>query len=300
MLYLVWYNTFLWVIILTRFGPSGNPESFYNAGYKSSVDMPKWLSNMGLSAYEYQCNRGVRIGKELAERIGKEALKYDIFLSIHAPYYINLASPEKEKRKKSINYIIETLKAAKWMGAKRIVVHTGSYSKVDKKWALDTVKKELSHVIKEADASGYSDITICPEILGKNNQLGSLEEILDLCSIDERLIPTVDFAHLHARGQGSLNSPAEFEKVWYILENPLGRERVKNIHCHFSRVEFTKGGEKKHWTLKDTEFGPEFSHLAEIILKKNIEPVIICESREMMAEDALEMKKIYQKLKGGV
>jgi deoxyribonuclease-4 len=288
------------VIVLIRFGPSGNPESFYHEGYKSSVDMPKWLSNMGLNAYEYQCNRGVRIGQKLAEKIGEEALKYDVFLSIHAPYYVNMASPDEEKRKKSRDYIIKTLTAAKWMEAKRVVVHIGSYSKVDKKWALDTAKKELFHVIKEADALGLGDITICPEILGKKNQLGSLEEILDLCSVDERLIPTVDFAHLHARGQGRLNSPADFEEVLNIIKNSLGEERFKNLHCHFSRVEFTKGGEKKHWTMKDTEYGPEFSHFAEIIIKKNMQPVIICESRGMMAEDALEMKNIYQNLKGGI
>lgn len=288
------------MIVLIRFGPSGNPESFYHEGYKFSVDMPKWLSNMGLNAYEYQCNRGVRIGQKLAEKIGEEALKYDVFLSIHAPYYVNMASPDEEKRKKSRDYIIKTLTAAKWMEAKRVVVHIGSYSKVDKKWALDTAKKELFHVIKEADALGLGDITICPEILGKKNQLGSLEEILDLCSVDERLIPTVDFAHLHARGQGRLNSPADFEEVLNIIKNSLGEERFKNLHCHFSRVEFTKGGEKKHWTMKDTEYGPEFSHFAEIIIKKNMQPVIICESRGMMAEDALEMKNIYQNLKGGI
>ncbi|MDQ2085294.1 TIM barrel protein [Herbivorax sp. ANBcel31] len=285
---------------MIRFGPSGNSESFYNAGYKSSVDMPKWLADMGLNAYEYQCNRGVRIGKEASGKIGEEALKHDIFLSIHAPYYVNMASPEEEKRENSKKHIIKTLNAAKWMGAKRIVVHVGSYSKVDKKWALYTVKKGLSQVIEEADNSGLGEITICPEILGKNNQLGSLEEILDLCKIDERLTPTVDFAHLHARGQGSLSSPADFESVLDILENSLGKERFKNLHCHFSRVEFTKGGEKKHWTMKDIQYGPEFSHLAEIILKKKMEPVIICESRGKMAEDALKMKKIYEKIKGGI
>lgn len=285
------------MIVLIRFGPSGNSESFYDAGYKSSVDMLKWLSNMGLSAYEYQCNRGVRIGEKTAKKLGEEALKYDVFLSIHAPYYVNLANPDEEKRKKSRNYIIQTLTAAKWMGAKRIVVHIGSYSKVDKKWALETSKKELYTVIKEADSLGLGEITICPEVLGKNNQLGSLEEILDLCTIDERLSPTVDFAHIHARGQGSLNSPSDFEKVLEIIENSLGRERFENLHCHFSRVEFTKGGEKKHWAMNDTHYGPEFSHLAEIILKKKMQPVIICESRGMMAEDALEMKNIYEKAK---
>ncbi|TYQ13357.1 UNVERIFIED_CONTAM: deoxyribonuclease-4 [Acetivibrio alkalicellulosi] len=283
---------------MIRFGPSGNSESFYEQGYKSSVDMPAWLNELGLNAYEYQCNRGVNLGKSTAERIGTEALRNNIFLSIHAPYYVNMASPEEEKRTKSKRYIIETLTAAKWMGAKRIVVHMGSYSKVDRKWAVEIAKEGLAQVIKEADQLGLNDITICPEILGKNNQLGSLEEILYLCSSDERLIPTVDFGHLHARGQGSLNSPEDYDCILDVIENSLGIERLTNLHCHFSRVEFTKGGEKKHWSMDDTIYGPEFSHLAQIIYKRKMEPVIICESRNKMAEDALKMKKIYEEIKG--
>ncbi len=287
------------VILLTRFGPSGNPESFYKQGYKSSSQMPAWLATMGLEAYEYQCNRGVNLGEKKAREIGEEAVKNDIFLSIHAPYYINLASPEEEKRANSKRYIIETLTAAKWMGAKRIVVHTGSYAKVDKKWALETAINLIGEILEEADSSGLGDVLICPEVLGKKNQLGSLDEIIEMCRIHERLMPTVDFGHIHARCQGSLNSPEDFEKVINKLENALGFERIKNLHSHFSRVEFTKGGEKKHWNIDDAKFGPEFDHLAEVILKKGMEPVIICESRSDMAKDALKLKKIYESLKSG-
>lgn len=287
------------MIILIRFGPSGNSSSFYEEGYKSSVDMPGWLKTMGLDAYEYQCSKGVKVSKETAVRIGEEALRHDIYLSIHAPYYINMASLEVEKRISSKRYIIETMTAAKWMGAKRIVVHTGSYSKVDRKWALDTAILVLEQVLKEADELGLGDITICPEVLGKNNQLGSLEEIMEMCRIDDRLIPTVDFGHVHARGQGSLNSVQDFETVIKAVEDALGYERVKYLHCHFSRVEYTKGGEKKHWAIDDTQYGPEFEHLAEVICKKGMEPVIICESRDYMAEDALKLKRIYEKVSGG-
>ncbi|MFZ5989592.1 MAG: TIM barrel protein [Bacillota bacterium] len=284
---------------MIRFGPSGNSSSFYEEGYKSSVDMPGWLKTMGLDAYEYQCSKGVKVSKETAVRIGEEALRHDIYLSIHAPYYINMASLEVEKRISSKRYIIETMTAAKWMGAKRIVVHTGSYSKVDRKWALDTAILVLEQVLKEADELGLGDITICPEVLGKNNQLGSLEEIMEMCRIDDRLIPTVDFGHVHARGQGSLNSVQDFETVIKAVEDALGYERVKYLHCHFSRVEYTKGGEKKHWAIDDTQYGPEFEHLAEVICKKGMEPVIICESRDYMAEDALKLKRIYEKVSGG-
>jgi deoxyribonuclease-4 len=284
--------------IVIRFGPSGNSKSFYEQGYKSSVQMPAWLSNMGLSAYEYQCSKGVRIGEKAALELGKQAEENNIFLSLHAPYYINMASPDIRKRNNSKRYILDTMQAANWMGAKRVVVHTGSCSKVSRNWALETALNVMKEVISEADSLGFSHINICPEVLGKINQLGSLEEIIEMCKIDERLIPTVDFGHIHARGRGSLNSIEDFESVFDAIENSLGYERAKNLHCHFSRVEFTKGGEKKHWTMDDVQYGPEFELLAEVIYKRVLKPVIICESRDRMAEDAVRLKQIYEEVSG--
>lgn len=279
---------------MIRFGPSGNSESFYVQGYKSSVQMPAWLKDLGLNAYEYQCNKGVKVSEGTARQIGEQAVLNGIFLSIHAPYYINMSSVEQEKRDNSKRYILETLRVAKWMGARRIVVHTGSCSNVGREWALKTAVQVLREVLVEADEAGFSDIAVCPEVLGKINQLGSLEEILEMCSIDERLIPTIDFGHLHARGMGCLNCVEDFERIIEKIEDALGYERLKNIHSHFSRIEFTTGGEKKHWTIEDIQFGPEFKYLAEILYKKKMEPVIICESRDNMAEDALKLKKIYE------
>jgi deoxyribonuclease-4 len=136
--------------------------------------------------------------------------------------------------------------------------------------------------------------------LGKQNQLGSLEEIIEICKIDDRLIPTVDFGHIHARGLGALNSTEDFIEVLDRIEKDLGYDRLKYLHCHFSRIEFTKGGEKKHWTMDDIQFGPEFEYLAKAIHIKQMEPVIICESKANMAEDALKMKKIYQSVVEGI
>jgi len=282
---------------MVKFGPSGNSESFYDQGYKSSVDMPEWLAKMGLDAYEYQCSKGVKISEETARKLGDNARANNIYLSIHAPYYINLASEEESKRVNSVGYVLDTLKVARWMGAERVVVHTGSCSKVSRKRALETAISTLSETIREADEAGYGDIAICPEVLGKINQLGSLEEILEMCRLDERLIPTVDFGHLHARELGALNSVEDFEKVLITIENSIGYERLKRIHCHFSRVEFTAGGEKKHWRISDTQYGPEFEYLAEVLVKKDMSPVIICESRNYMAEDALKLKEIYENVK---
>lgn len=284
---------------MIRFGPSGNSESFYGQGFKSSVQMPAWLAGMGLNAYEYQCSKGVQIKENMASLIGEQARKSGIFLSIHAPYYINMSSMEKEKRVNSKRYIMETLQAAKWMGAERIVVHTGSCSGIPRESALETAISLLGEVISEADAAGFGDIVICPEVLGKHNQLGSLEEILCMCKTDERLLPTIDFGHLHARSLGGMKTIRDFTEVLDKIENELGYDRLRVIHSHFSRIEYTACGEKKHWTLDDTQFGPEFELLAEALLRKNVEPVVICESRGHMAEDALKLKGIYEKAAGG-
>lgn len=279
---------------MIKFGPSGNSESFYEQGYKSSFQMPEWLREMGLDAYEYSCSKGVNIGEKTARVIGQKARENNISLSIHAPYYISMASTDPVKRENSTGYVLETLMAARWMGAERIVVHIGACGGVCREDSFRAATETFRKTIQAADESGFGDIAICPEVLGKINQLGTLEEILELCRPDERLIPTVDFGHLHARGQGSLNSTDDFLNVLDKVQNELGAERLKKLHCHFSRIEFTKSGEKKHWNFEDTRFGPEFIYLAQAIHRKKMEPVIICESRGKMAEDALEMKKIYE------
>ncbi len=281
---------------MIRFGPAGNSDSFYAQGYKSSVDMPAWLGKMGLKAYEYQCGKGVKINPQLAGRIGGQARLNGIFLSIHAPYYINMASEEKEKRTNSIRYVMETLQTARWMGAERIVVHPGSCGGTSREQALQTAKQVMKDTLCEADSSGFGDIAVCPEVMGKVNQLGSLEEILELCLLDERMIPTIDFGHLHARGMGCLNTPEDFLQVLDRIENTLGEYRLKNMHSHVSRIEFTAGGEKRHWTQDDLQYGPEFAHLAEALWKKRAEPVIICESRGTMAEDAVKLKNVYERI----
>lgn len=129
---------------------------------------------------------------------------------------------------------------SKMDGSKEDSSPHSSYSKVDKKWALETSARLFGEVLKEADSLGLGDIMICPEVLGKNNQIGSLDEIIEMCRTNERLSPTIDFAHIHARGQGSLNSVEDFERVINMLENSLGTDRVRELHCHFSRLNLPK------------------------------------------------------------
>jgi len=276
------------------FGPGGNCEAFYNAGNKSSLKIPEWLSKNGLSAYEYQCGKGVKISEDSAKILGREAIEHNIALSVHAPYYISLSSVEEEKRDKSIDYIMTTLMVSKWMNAKRIVVHSGSCGKITRLEALNYAKSTLSKALSEADKNHFSEIFICPETMGKINQLGNVSEVAELCSIDERLIPTADFGHINAQTTGGLKTLSDYEAVFDLFENKLGKYRTKNMHIHYSRIEYTNCGEKKHHTFAEKEFEPEFDPIAEIIAKRGYTPIIICESAGTQTMDSVEFKRIYE------
>lgn len=278
------------------FGPSGNSDIFYEQGYKSSLEAPEWLRNMGLDAYEYSCARGVRIRPDMAEQLGQVAKENGITLSVHAPYYINLASEDPQAIEKSFEYIIDTSKVADLMGAKRVVLHPGSLGKLPRKRAFENIRNNLDKIVNILKSRG-STVSLCPETLGKKNQMGTLDEIMELCLLDESLIPTLDFAHLHALNAGALQKKSDYKKVFDRLFAALGEKRARTIHIHYSRVEFTeKGGEKKHWSYDDTQYGPEFEPLAECLIEYGVSATIISESRGTMAEDALKVKKIYGRI----
>ncbi|MBQ8623632.1 MAG: TIM barrel protein [Oscillospiraceae bacterium] len=275
------------------FGPAGSSEDFLKK-YKSSLDMPKYLSEIGLDAFEYQCGQGVRVSDTLGASLKTNALQHGITLSLHAPYFISLSSIEAEKRDKSIDYILQSAAAALKMGAKRIVIHSGSCAKITRQEALELAKDTLLRARQAAISQGFEEIHFCPETMGKINQLGNLEEVLTLCKLDDTFIPCIDFGHLNARTLGEVNSKEAFEHILDSIENRLGSDRLKVFHSHFSKIEYTqKGGELKHLTFEDNIFGPDYEPLMELIAKKNLSPTFICESAGTQSFDALAMKQSY-------
>ena len=278
------------------FGPAGNSESFSQMGYKSSLQVPEYVVRMGLDCFEYQCGRGVNIGEEKANQLGALAKEKGIALSLHAPYYISMSSVEEEKRLNSVNYILASAKAVKAMGGNRIVVHTGSCGKISREKALELAIDTMKIALNTLDNEGLGDIHICPETMGKVNQLGTLQEVMELCKIDERLIPCIDFGHLNARDLGIIKTKADYDDILNTICNELGTERFKAFHSHFSKIEYTSGGEKKHLTFEDTFFGPDYEPLMELVYKYSLSPVFICESAGTQAEDAKAMKDYYLNL----
>lgn len=274
-----------------KFGPAGNDEAFYSAGYKNSEDMPKYLSEIGLDAYEYQCSRGVRVSDEKAAKIKEAAEKYGISLSVHSPYYISLSTQEEAKQISTIKYITDSMAAAKKMGATRVVVHAGGLLGLERSYAVESACKLLKRALDEADKLGLGDITICPETMGKINQLGDSREIIKMCKVDDRLIPTIDFGHLYCRYIGSLRTCEDFERELQMYIDELGYDRMKHFHSHFSQMEYTtSGGEKNHVTFADEGFGPDYKEVIKAIKKLKLEPTIICESAGTQSIDSKTMK----------
>jgi len=277
-----------------RFGPAGNPDSFYREGYKSSLDMPKWLRERGLSAYEYQCVRGVKISEATACRLGEQAAENDISLSIHAPYYINLAADDPDLREKTRKHLFDSLLAAGWMGAGLVVFHPGS-PKGDRAGAMTRARQLLGEVVRQAAEEGLGGIFLAPETAGKRSLLGSLDEVLDLCGVSAQIMPTLDFAHLHAASNGGFQCEEAFAGVFRKMEDFLGKGRTKRLHIHFSPVQFTAAGEKRHMTTKDAGYGPDFAFLAGLLAGAGMDFTVICESAGLQAEDALYYKALYER-----
>ncbi len=281
------------------FGPAGNAESF---PYKSSADAPKWLRELGLDCYEYQCGKGVHVGEATARKVGVAAAEHGISLSLHAPYFINLANPDPDALQKTIGYITGACRVAEWMGAARVVIHSGALMGRTRREALDIALGSLKEVIASCDGEGVGHLALCPETMGKINQLGDLDEVLELCTLDERLLPCVDFGHLYARSLGAEQGAEAAERMLSRMEEVLGGERASRFHSHFSHIEFTPGGgEKCHRTFADDGgYGPDWAPLAEAVARRGWSPTFICESAGTQAEDALAMKRIYQEFERGV
>ena len=276
-----------------KFGPAGNAMSF---PYKSSVDAPRWLQELGLDCYEYQCGKGVRVKEDTAVALGRQAQAHGIALSLHAPYFINLANPDPESQEKTVGYITSACGVADQMGATRVVIHSGALMKRTREEAMAIALPFLKDIVAVCQDQGFGHIALCPETMGKINQLGDLDEVLRLCQVHESLIPCVDFGHLYARSLGADQGAEAVERMLSRMESELGADRASRFHSHFSHIEFTpNGGEKCHRTFDDDGgYGPAWEPLAQAVARRGWSPTFICESAGTQAEDAVTMKRIYQ------
>ena len=206
------------------FGPSGHAESFAAEGHTATLDMPAWLSARGLDIFEYSFGRGVHISSKAAEQIGEESAKFGIEMSVHAPYFINFASPEPEKAENSVRYILSSLKILRCFGGERCVFHAGAQGGAPREEAFARTKDMFSRCLEAVAEEGYDDLLLCPETMGKGGQIGTVEEVVELCNLAPNVYPCVDFGHINALWGGALKTAADFEDV---VKRYAGRMNVE-------------------------------------------------------------------------
>ncbi|KZX11541.1 TIM barrel protein [Methanobrevibacter filiformis] len=270
------------------FGPAGRPLGYKGPAYKAC----DFIKEEGLDAYEYQAGRGLRISEKSSKILKDNSKNNNVLVSIHAPYFINLSSDKEKTIDNSIEMLFKAAEVAEWMGAYRIVFHPGYYSKYSKDEALKIAKSSITKLLEDLEIAGISEFTFAPETTGKRSQLGNIDEIIAICNEFDKFEPTIDFAHLHARGRGFISEKDDYNKILSKLEDELD---INKLHCHFTRIEYTKSGEKKHHTLDEEDYGPEPQWFIESLVENDWNATIICESPNLDL-DAIKLREIYEKL----
>jgi deoxyribonuclease-4 len=279
-----------------RFGPAGVPPLFSVLGARLPK-VPVLLHQEDLNAFEYQAVRWgqkPQIKREDAESLAVEARKNDVQLSLHGSYYVNLCG-NSETIEASKKRIIACATAANWMGAHVVVFHTGFYGHMEKNFALKTCIDSLKDIIATMNSLGIRNLKLGPETMGKVSQVGSLNEILTICEEVEQTQLVIDWSHMHARHQGRFRKTSDFRAITEEIERRLGTEAMRTMHSHFSKIEYTDKGERRHHILGETKYGPDFEMLAEVLVEFKMHPVIICET-PLLDLDAMRMRDTYMKI----
>ena len=281
--------------MIPLFGPGGNSDGFKKAGYRSSLDAPRFVTECGLDAYEYEAGQGIAGSPEMLVALGQNAALLGVKVSFHTPYFISLSSVDPEKRVKSVGYLYESALACSLLGAETMVVHTGSAAKISRETAMEYAAETLRMADRMLVENGFT-VKLGLETMGKQNQLGTLDEVLALCKLSPRFYPVVDFGHINAREQGILKTEDDFKYIFDRIAKEHSPEAAEHLHCHFSRIEYTEKGEKRHLTFADETFGPDHRPLLRASKSLGVSPTLISESAGTQSEDALTMKEYYLSL----
>lgn len=283
---------------MIKFGPSGRCELCAEKGFDTTAQTATWVKQNNLDCFEYSFGKGVRLSAETAQLIASEFAKNAIEISVHAPYYINLATLEQDKADNNLRYIFDSMSALKMLGGNRCVFHPGSPLKQERGQAVSIMMNRFEQVLIKKHELGFDDVFLCPETMGKKAQIGNLDEIIGMCRMgDDRIVPCIDWGHLNSREGGIFFKKDDYKKVIDKLINSIGFEKTSNMHIHFSKIEYSAGGEVRHLTFDDM-FDPPFEPLMEVLFEYKLSPYIVCESSGTQTLDAVRMKKYFFALQG--
>jgi deoxyribonuclease-4 len=274
---------------MLHFAVAGVPYGTPKPG--GTVEGLKYAHSLGITAMELEWVQRVPINPERMQEIRETADKLQMYLTCHAPYYINLNSPEPEKLAASKKRIIDALSMAELAGIHSVCVHAAFYLGNDPAKAYDNVRRAIDDIMKNKSKL-FPHVNLGLETMGKQTQFGTLEEVLRI-SKEFDIYPVVDPAHLHARYNGKINSTAEWNEMFDEYEMHLGKGAVKQMHMHFSGIAYGLKGEKHHLPLRESD--AKWEEFLAVLKQRKIEGTVVCES-PLLEEDTLLMQKTFEKM----
>jgi deoxyribonuclease-4 len=272
---------------MIRVGPARYP-----VGSKGPIDAVEKAHAAGFTAMEMQFVRQARMQESIALEAGKRAQELGLVLSAHAPYYINFNSSNAETMKKSEQWVLLTARIAHWLGAKVIVMHAAVVQGNDRDGCTEQVAIGISSCRDKMRAEGINEVLLGLETGGKKVAWGTLEEVSSVMDQVKGVVPVIDFGHLHARSDGGMRTQDDFQKVL----DEFHRIYDGALHCHFSCIEFTDAGERRHLPLDRKQ--PDFALFADCIRGGKLDVTIISETPEP-EEGAKEMMRVLANSRPG-
>ncbi len=270
---------------MIAFGPAGIPLSCKGRTVRDGII---YTRNLELDSMEVQFVRGIRMTEEEAVKIRDTALEAGIELHVKAPYYINLAGDEINVTR-SADKILAAGKLAHIMGAQTLVFHPGFYGEMAKEETMNRIVKNLRDIRGIFVREGWKP-RLGIEVMGKRNVFGSLEEVIEVCMKVKGVVPVIDFAHIHARGNGILQNPEDFMAVFEKLR-PLG---LDHYLIHFTGIHYENGNARYRLPIKKGDL--KFEPLCEVLMDTGISASIISTS-PILEHDAMYMNIVLDRVK---
>jgi deoxyribonuclease-4 len=269
------------------FGTAGLPAAAKGLGTAAGIDA---IADMGLDAMELQFVRGVWMTGEIAKQVRRRARARKVYLTAHAPYWLNLNSPDPGVVRASMDRIMNSAAVADQAGARHLAFHAAFYCGDSPSRAFGKVKRRLKRLASRAASKGLK-IFLSPELMGRPSQFGSLDEIIGLCSEIDGVTPCIDFSHNHAR-TGGCNTYEEYCELLDKVRRALGGRALRRMHIHIAGIDYGPKGERKHLNLKESDMN--FKALTAALKDRGAGGIVICESPNI-EKDALLLKKTYLK-----
>ena len=272
-----------------RFAVAGVPHSTPGSG--GTVKGLQHAHSLGIMAMELEWVQRVPMNPERMEEILETSQELGMYLTVHAPYFVNLNADDPAKLAASKQRIWDALAMAELCGAHSVCVHPAFYMKRDPAEALENVRKATADIMMKKDEL-FPSTNLAYETMGKVTQFGTLEEVLEI-SKEFGIYPTIDPAHMHARTNGKWNSYEEWNEMFDIYEKYLGKDSLKEMHMHYSGIEYTEKGERKHLPLKESD--AKWKDFLKVLQERDIGGVVVCES-PLLEEDTLVLQNAFSKL----